>query len=172
MPCTLSRRALLQRLQNVRGVAFHGNAVPDLPNVAVFANPERHSHDSEIRFPKKSLHAPRAVRFNRCKLRIRKQGKIQFVPLFEFRLRRYAIRAAADNDRVQRFEFLFCVPKLGRFVSSARRQRLREKIKDHVLAAIVGERDLTAVVRGQPERRSLFPFFQSGHAPTPRPERA
>ena len=79
--------------------------------------------------------------------------------LLEFRLQRNAVRAASDDRGADFVEFLFCVPKLGRLVGSARRQRLRKKIKNDVLTVKIRERHFASVVRRQPEQRRLVSFF-------------
>jgi hypothetical protein len=109
-------------------------------------NPVGHADDSEKRFSEKTFHAPRAVDFDRVEARIRKQRKIQIVFGFEFRLLLHGIRAASQNHRVQLLEFLLGVAKLGRFIGSTGRKRLRKEEKDHVFAAEIRERHWLPVI--------------------------
>lgn len=122
-----------------------------LPHVAYFRvrpNPVRHAHDSKKGFAEKTLHPPRAVDFDRVEARIREQREIQIVFGLELRLLLHGIRAASQNHGVQLFEFFLGVAKLGRFVGSTGRERLRKKEEDHILAAEIRERHLLAVIGG------------------------
>ena len=149
-------------------MALRRHFVPDVPDFSVLANPVSHAHDAEKGPAQKTLHPARAVSFDDFELFVRQQRKIQVVLLLEFRKQLLAVGAAAQNRGIRPFEFPLRVAKLGRFVRSTRRQRLREKIEDHVLAAIVGQRDFPAVVGGHAKfRRACSGFKWFRHLPFP-----
>ena len=134
--------------------------VPDLPNQPVLANPVRHAHNPEERFPEEALHPSRAERFNHFKFRIGQQREIQLVLHLEFRLRFHGIRAAAQDRRIFRFKLLDGVTKLGRFVDSTGSVRFGIEKQNHVLAVIFPKRNFFAVIRRHAKQRRLVAFFQ------------
>lgn len=127
-------------------MALRARLLPDLAYLRVRPNPVGHAHNSQKRFSEKTFHPSRAVDFDRVEARIRKQREIQIVLGLEFRLLLHGIRAASQNHRVQLLEFFPGVTKLGRFIGSTGRERLRKKEEDHVFAAEVRERHWLPVI--------------------------
>jgi hypothetical protein len=141
-------------------MAFRRDFVPDLADFSVRADPIRHAHDSQERFPQKTLHPPRTVRLNHFEFRVRKQRKIQFVLDLEFCLVFHGVRAASQDAGVQLLELLDGVTKLGRFVDSTGCVCFGIEIEDEIPPAIIRKRDDFAVIGRYAKARSLVSLFQ------------
>ena len=118
-------------------MALRRDLVPNFADFSVRADPVRHAHDAEERFPQKTFHPPRAVSLDHFKLGVCKQREIQFVLNLEFRLVFDGVRAASQDGRVQLLELLDGVTKLGRFVDSTRCVGLGIEIEYDIPPAII-----------------------------------
>ena len=85
------------RGENFGGVAARRDLGPDFANDSVGADPERHAHDSQKRFPEEAFHSARIIRADDLKFSIREQREIQIVLGLEFRLRLHGISAASHD---------------------------------------------------------------------------
>src|SRR5580698_9138469 len=144
-------------------------AIPNLHDLAVRADPEGGAHNSHKGLAQKTLHAPRAVRFDHFEFRVGQQREIQIQLLAEFRLRLDVVRAHSSNFRVLRLEIRDHVAEAVRFVNASRSVGLRIKIQNQMFAAIVGERYLAPVVRQHFKMRCLIAFFQHDVSPSALP---
>ena len=96
-------------------MAFRRDGVPDVFELAIGADQECASHNSEKRFAEKFLHAARAEGLDGFQIWIAKEIEVEFLLGFEGGLGFDGVTAHAENDHAQLIELLFCVTKLGRF---------------------------------------------------------
>jgi len=101
--------------QDFGGVAFRRDGIPDVFEIAVDADEESASHNSEKRFAEKFLHAARAEGFDGFQIRIAEKIEVEFLLGFEGGLCFDGVAAHSEDDHAQLVELLFCVTKLGRF---------------------------------------------------------
>jgi len=78
---------------------------------------------------------------------------------FKFCLRFHRVAATTNDCRVELLELLDGVTKLGRFVRSTGRVRLRIEVQDEVFAPEIAQRHLFAIVGGYAKVRSLVAFL-------------
>lgn len=136
--CFASGGGFAKRLENFVGMALRCDAVPNLANGSVFADPEGHPHDAKERLAEERFHAASAVGLDDVKLSVGKQREIKVVLDLKFGLRLDGVAAAADDRGVELLEFLDGVTKLGRFVGSTGRVGFGIEIENQILPAKVG----------------------------------
>lgn len=79
-------------------MAFRRDGVPDVFELAVDADQESTSYNSEKRFAEKFLHAARAEGFDGFQIRIAEEIEVEFLLGFEGGLGFDGVAAHAEND--------------------------------------------------------------------------
>jgi hypothetical protein len=141
-------------------VPFGFYIVPDAFYLSVGADQKSAAHDAQERFAQKLLHAARAKSFDHFEIRIAEQGKIELLLLLEGRLSFDGIAARSQNGHALFVKLLLGVAKLGRFRGSTGSIGLGKNEKDEALAAVIAQRDVSAVISFQREIQSLVAWLK------------
>ena len=107
-------------MQNLGGVAFGLDALPDLFDFAVLSDEEGTTNDAHEGPAHELLFLPGTKLFDGFVIRVAQQREIDVFLLLEQRLGLDGIRAHAEDGHFQRVEFWLCVTKLGRLNRSTR----------------------------------------------------
>src|SRR5215208_7723183 len=122
------------------------DAPHDVGDVALGIDQERRALDAHVRLAVELALAPDAVAFGNLVVGIRQQRERQAVLLLELHVRRFVIRADAEDDGPSLAEGVEVVPDPARLRRTARRVVLGIEVDDDRLAPEVGEPNCLAGV--------------------------
>jgi hypothetical protein len=155
----------LYSFQNVGGVAFCGDRVPDFFDFAVGADQKCAAYDALENPAHEFFWTPDTVGLNHFVRGIAKQGKIKFLLFAEIGERFLRIGAGAEDDRVFLVETSLCVTELGRFGGSTGSTGFGKEEQNHALAFEVLQRNIRACVALQREVGRSVSDFQHRSIP-------